>query len=136
MVKDSSTARLNDVFASDYNFGRVDCSAIPIEVCTKYQLAKYPTYILFKAASSVLGNVAMKDNWYDVHYGNRQSPEDLAAFVKENAQTPIRTLTEFDVNEMSKELSEENKLGFFIDFFAPVITKSPKKNSVTMATVM
>ena len=102
-------------------------------MCNKYQLAKYPTYILFKSASTVLGNVAMKDNWYDVHYGNRQSPEDLAVFVKENAHTPVRTLTEFDIDEMSKQLGEQNKLGFFIDFFAPVIqTASSQTSSIVV----
>lgn len=61
----------------------------------------------------------MRDNWYDMHYGSRQTPEDLASFVKENANAPTRCLTELDLNELNTNLAEENKLGFFVDFFAP-----------------
>ena len=88
--------------------------------CNKYQLSKYPTFILFKSASSINGaTVNMKDNWYEVYYGNRQTPQVLAAFVKENANSPVRTLTEFDVNTLDQQLAEEKKVGFFVDFFAP-----------------
>lgn len=61
-----------------------------------------------------------QDNWYEIQYGNRVTSEDLAIFVKENAYTPVRTLTEFNSEFMEKELKQHKKVAFFVDFFAPV----------------
>jgi hypothetical protein len=63
----------------------------------------------------------MSENWYEINYSNRQSPEDLAAFVKENAYSTVRTLKQFEAGLFLEQmLKTENKLGFFVDFFAPV----------------
>ena len=48
------------------------------------------------------------------------TPQDLSAFVKENAFTSVQTLTEFDLASLNARLNEEGKLGYFVDFFAPV----------------
>lgn len=63
----------------------------------------------------------MTDNWYEIHYGSRQSPEDLANFVKDNAHTSVRTLTNIDMSFIESQIAFYSKLGYFIDFFAPVL---------------
>lgn len=62
-----------------------------------------------------------EDNWYEIHYGSRQAPEDLVNFVKDNAHTPVRTLTQLNADFMESEMNAHNKQAFFVDFFAPVI---------------
>ena len=61
----------------------------------------------------------MKDNWYEVQYAPKHSPQDLAAFVKDNAYSATRTLTEFDLSTLEDNLAAENKVAFMVDFFAP-----------------
>jgi DnaJ homolog subfamily C member 10 len=114
--------------SKDFNFGRLDCAKMSSpSLCVRYQISKYPTFVLFKSLSSMRGMSAEKrsessgsiSDWYEIHYGNRQSPEDLASFVKENAYTQVRTLTEFDVTKLSMWLADEHKQALLVDFFAP-----------------
>ncbi len=108
----------------DFNVGRVDCAKLsdPNQCFTQFQIHKYPTYVLFKSASYLNGLLTdqMNENWYEINYNSRQTPQDLSAFVKENAYTSVRTLTQFDPNIIASEFG--NKFGYFVDFFAPVIT--------------
>jgi hypothetical protein len=105
----------------DYNFGVVDCARLKDTSCSKYQINKYPTFLLFKSASFIqAGSVIMKDNWYEIFYSSRVTIEELAAFVKQNAHTTVRTLTQLNADVISDELNLQNKLAYFIDFFAPV----------------
>lgn len=60
----------------------------------------------------------MTDNWYEINYNARLTPQDISAFVKENAYTLVRTLTQF---ESTVSIDLDDKIGFFVDFFAPVI---------------
>lgn len=62
----------------------------------------------------------MNDNWYEINYNTRLSSQDLAAFVKENAFTLVRTLTQFEPTHSLLDSELNDKLGFFVDFFAPV----------------
>ena len=118
--------------------GRVDCSALghPQECLTRFQITKYPTFVLFKSASySLAGPIDhMLENWYEINYSNRQTPDDLAAFVIDNAYTTVRTLKEFEAGLFLDEtLRMQNKIGFFVDFFAPVILlelKNKKKKGL------
>lgn len=64
----------------------------------------------------------MKENWFEVYYNSRAGVADLVAFTKDNAYTSVRSLNEFQDSEpLDKLLKEEEKLGYFVDFFAPVI---------------
>lgn len=110
-------------FILDFNFARVDCIKLTsLDICTRLNLVKYPTFVLFKSSSFILNEkVDMgEDNWYEIHYGNRVTSEDLASFVKENAYTSVRTLTDFSTQFIENETKKHNKLAFFVDFFAPV----------------
>ena len=100
----------------------MDCSQQPTINCGKYQISKYPTFVLFKAAAKIKsGNkvygVFMKDNWYEIQYAPKHSPQDLAAFVKDNAFSSNRVLTEFDLSSIDEYLSNENRVAFMVDFF-------------------
>lgn len=107
-----------------YNFGILDCSKLgDTSLCqSKFQIAKYPTFILFKAAKSISGGpVSMiDDNWYEIFYTSRVSVDDLASFTKSNAHSTVRTLTTLSADFISAELASQQKVAFFIDFFAPV----------------
>ena len=107
-----------------YNFGVLDCSKlVDPSICQlKFQLSKYPTFILFKAARLITGGpVSMiDDNWYEIFYTNRVTSEDLASFVKSNAHSTVRTLTRLSADFISTELASQQKVAYFIDFFAPV----------------
>ena len=59
-----------------------------------------------------------EDNWYEIYYGNRQSPDDLANFIRDNAHTPVRTLNNLDNNFIINQINLHQKLGFFIEFFS------------------
>jgi len=61
----------------------------------------------------------MKDNWYEIQYAPKHSPQDLAAFVKDNAFSQVRVLTEFDLSTLDEDLEKENRVAFMVDFFAP-----------------
>lgn len=93
-----------------------------LDICSRLNLVKYPTFVLFKSSSFILnGQVEMdEDNWYEIHYGNRVTAEDLASFVKENAYTSVRTLTDLSTEFIQNETKRHKKLAFFVDFFAPV----------------
>ncbi|CAF0707832.1 unnamed protein product, partial [Brachionus calyciflorus] len=120
--KDLEFKKLPNLLGDSSNFGLVDCDKLnSLELCLKLQINKYPTFVIFKSASFMMDEkIDMgEDNWYEIHYGNRQSAEDLANFVKENAFTPVRTLTYFDTDFIEKELAKYKKTAFFVDFFAP-----------------
>ena len=60
------------------------------------------------------------DNWYEIYYTNRVTVDDLASFVKMNAHSTVRTLTRLSADFISQELVSQQKLAFFVDFFALV----------------
>jgi hypothetical protein len=98
-------------------------------LCSSYQIVKYPTFVLFKSAASVTdAPVQMTENWYEVYYGSRVSAPDLASFVTDNARTRVRTLTRLSANIMADEMLAQDKIAFFVDFFAPVYTHLFKKS--------
>ena len=72
--------------------------------CERYQIAKYPTFVLFK-----------QNELYEIHYG-RTGAQDLAAFARENALTNVKSLSESDFPAIL-----QNDKGAIIDFFAPVL---------------
>ena len=64
----------------------------------------------------------MKENWYEIYYNQRAGVPDLVAFTKDNAYTSVRSLNDFQDGEPLEELlNDEEKEGYFVDFFAPVI---------------
>ena len=71
--------------------------------CDKYQVVKYPTFVLFK-----------RKELYEIHYG-RLGAHDVAAFAKENAFTYVKSLTTDDFPGIVN--SDKPAI---IDFFAPV----------------
>lgn len=77
---------------------------------------------MFKSAKSIAGGpVSMiDDNWYEIYYGSRAGVDDLASFVKSNAHSTVRTLTRLSADFISAELASQNKVAYFVDFFAPV----------------
>jgi len=77
---------------------------------------KYPTFLLFKSASYVPGMI--NENWFEIYYNTRITAADLTAFVKENAYTSVRALQ--SGNSFDSFTQHEGKLGYFVDFFAPV----------------
>ena len=87
---------------------------------THHQFSKFPTFVLFKAASKIksgnkLLGVHMKDNWYEIQYAPKHSPQDLAAFVKDNAFSQVRVLTEFDLSTVDEDLDKENRVAFMVE---------------------
>lgn len=112
--------KLSVLFGPDYNFARVDCSKLanPQDCFTRFQVHKYPTFVLFKSASYQLSGPVknMQEVWYEVYYNSHMNAADLTAFVKENAYTSVRSLNEKTFDEF---LSQDGKEGVFIDFFAP-----------------
>lgn len=107
-----------------YNFGVLDCSKlVDPSICQlKFQISKFPTFILFKAARLITGGTVsmIDDNWYEIFYTSRVTSEDLASFVKSNAHSTVRTLTRLSADFISTELASQQKVAYFIDFFAPV----------------
>ncbi len=111
------------LLGSNFNFARFDCQHDPNGCFFKYQIIKYPAFYLFKSATFIIGGPInyMHENWYEINYSNKQNPEDMAGFVKENAYTSVRTIKEFETGMFLDNLLQmENKIGYFIDFFAPV----------------
>jgi hypothetical protein len=104
----------------DYNVGRFDCSSAS-SVCNDLYVTKRPAFILFK-----------RDGHYEFYYGKyrsianritrfyiqgRQTSSDLAGFVRDNALSPLRTLTPSDFPTVQTDPAP-----YIIDFFSPVRT--------------
>jgi DnaJ family protein C protein 10 len=83
------------------NAGRVDCQNL-MEVCKRYSVTKYPTFVIFKVR-----------DLYEHHYG-RKTVHDIAKFAKDNAFTNLRNLRTDDFANIAKA-----EKPFFIDFFTP-----------------
>ncbi len=60
----------------------------------------------------------LNENWFEIYYNTRSTAADLTAFIKENAYTSVRALVSGELLEYF--IKQENKLGYFVDFFAPV----------------
>lgn len=104
---------------SDYNVGRFDCSVSPT-LCHELYLVKRPNFILFK-----------RGGHYEFYYGKesfdsrsdrcqifiegRQTSNDIAGFVRENAFSPLKTLTPSDFPSVKSDTKP-----FIIDYFSPV----------------
>ncbi|CAF0927093.1 unnamed protein product [Adineta steineri] len=86
---------------TDYNVGRFDCSSSP-NVCNDLYIFKKPAFILFK-----------RNGHHEFYYG-RQTSNDIAGFVRDNAFSPLRTLTPSDFPSVKTDLKP-----FIIDFFSP-----------------
>jgi DnaJ homolog subfamily C member 10 len=95
-------------------------------ICKRYQIVKYPTYIIFKSTTFIYGslpNSEMAETYYEIHYGGSQQRQitidDLVSFVKENAFTPVHTITQYDKISLKDRINNNLKKGYLIDFFAP-----------------
>ncbi|CAF0808672.1 unnamed protein product [Adineta steineri] len=86
---------------TDYNVGRFDCSSSP-NVCSDLYIFKKPAFILFK-----------RSGHHEFYYG-RQTSNDIAGFVRDNAFSPLRTLTPSDFPSVKTDSKP-----FIIDFFSP-----------------
>jgi hypothetical protein len=121
--QDLELKKLPSLLKSDYNFAQFDCSKPNhLNICSRLQIVKYPTFVLFKSASFMFDSINLEmgqTNWYEIFYGSKTSPDSLASFVNENAHTQVRTLTQFDDVFMEQELKTQNRVAFFFDFFGP-----------------
>ncbi len=123
--------RLPSLLGSGFTFAQFDCALVANtedDCRIKFKIFNYPTFVLFKSIK-LIGNGLLKpfreedeetnQDWYEIYYSSRQSPQDLSQFVKDNAYTPVRTLKDFDLETAAIELVTNNKQAFFVDFFAP-----------------
>ncbi|CAL1536324.1 unnamed protein product [Lymnaea stagnalis] len=86
-----------------YRVGRADCSTIRW-ACQKLHINKFPTFMLFKAKGGT-----------ELYYGGRITAHDIAAFVRDSAETPMENLSPEDFPERVMN----GKDPWFVDFFAP-----------------
>jgi DnaJ homolog subfamily C member 10 len=120
--QDIELRKLPSFLKPNFNAGRVDCATLkdPSECFTRFQIHKYPTFVLFKSAAflSDIQVDVLTDTWYEINYNSRISSQDLSAFVKENFHTSVKTLTKFNSDIISNDFGSKN--GYFIDFFSPM----------------
>ncbi|KAH9495740.1 DnaJ sub C member 10 [Bulinus truncatus] len=87
----------------NYKVGRVNCAAVKW-ICLKLYVSKFPTFMLFKANGGT-----------EVYYGGRITAHDVAAFVRDSAETPLENLSPEDFPDRVVNSKEP----WFVDFFAP-----------------
>ena len=131
-----------------YSFARVDCLTLvdtDNDCSRRYQLTTAPAFVLFKQTPPPPKSVenshndadTTDDTWYEVFYAARStasgglvSASELAKFVKDNARTLVRTLTDRHLLAsssssslsslfMAREAAAYARLAYYVDFFAP-----------------
>ena len=119
---------MNKLLGENFNFAQFDCKKVETieENCrNRFQIINYPTFILFKSIKLIKPKISFIDtnnqdnDWYEIYYSSKQSPQDITKFVKDNAYTTVRTLKSFDLSTANLELFQNEKLAYFVDFFAP-----------------
>ena len=117
--------RLPSLLGADFNYAQFDCALVAGsdgDCRTRFQIINYPTFVLFKSVKMIDRNIKYFPNdqdWYEIYYSSRQSPQDITKFVKDNAYTSVRTLKSFDLTSANIDLTNNEKVAYFVDFFAP-----------------
>lgn len=117
--------RLPSLLGAQFQFAQFDCAKVlntEQDCRIRFQLFDYPKFVLFKSIKLISANllhVSSEQDWYEIYYSSRQSPQDLSKFVKDNAYTCVRTLKDFTLTQAAVELMNNEKTAYLVDFFAP-----------------